>query len=250
MISFVVPAYNEAEFLPATLEAIHSAARSLGREYEIVVANDASTDDTAAVAEAHGARVVACSNRQIAATRNSGAAEAVGEYLIFVDADTTVNREVVGAALEALGGGAAGGGAGVRFAEPVPLEWRLFLWTVVHSFRITRWAAGSFVFCRRDAFEAAGGFDETMYAAEEIEVSRALKRQGRFVMLREYVETSGRKFNGHPSWKIFFVLASIVLGGRRRVRRREGLELWYGDRTPPCRAGSRSAPSLPSGRDD
>jgi len=231
VISFVVPAYNESEFLPATLEAIHSAARSLGLAYEIVVANDASTDDTAAVAEAHGARVVACANRQIAATRNSGAAAANGNYLIFVDADTTVSRAVVDAAVRTLDEGAAGGGAAVRFGEPVQFQWRVFLWTVVHSFRLLRWAAGSFVFCRTDAFEAAGGFDETMYAAEEIAVSRALKRQGRFVVLREYVETSGRKFNGHSSWKIFFVLASIVLGGRRAVSRRRGLEIWYADGT-------------------
>jgi len=231
MISFIVPAFNEAEFLPATLEAIHSTARSVGREYEIVVADDASTDDTAAIAEAHGARVIACSNRQIAATRNSGAAAAKGNYFIFVDADTTVNQAVVGAAIRALDADAAGGGSAVRFDEPVPFQWRVFLWTVVHTFRVVGWAAGSFVFCRKDAFEAAGGFDETLYAAEEIAVSRALKRQGRFVVLREHVETSGRKFTGHSSWKIFFVLASILVGGRRAVSKREGLELWYGDGT-------------------
>ena len=69
MISFVVPAYNEERYLGATLAAIHAAAREAGEPYEIVVANDASSDATAAIAEAGGARVVSVEKRQIAATR-------------------------------------------------------------------------------------------------------------------------------------------------------------------------------------
>ena len=69
MLSFVVPAYNEERCLPATLAAIHAAMGPIGAPYEIVVANDASTDATVALAEAGGARVVTVENRQIAKTR-------------------------------------------------------------------------------------------------------------------------------------------------------------------------------------
>ena len=51
MISFVVPAYNEERYLEATLRAIHSSARAAGELYEIVVADDASTDATSQIAE-------------------------------------------------------------------------------------------------------------------------------------------------------------------------------------------------------
>ncbi len=231
MISFVVPAYNEAAFLPATLDAIHASAAALGRPYEIVVANDASTDDTAAIAESHGARVVSCSNRQIAGTRNAGARAAAGDYIVFVDADTTVNADVVRAAAEALDDGAAGGGCMVDWEEPVALQWRAFVWVLMRTFRLVRWAAGSFLFCTRRAFEAAGGFDETIYAAEEIWMSRALKRQGRFVVLRERVETSARKLHDHSSLYVFGVLGSIVLRGPRSVKSRKGLALWYEQRS-------------------
>ena len=65
MISFVIPAYNEELLIGPTLRAIHAAARTAGELYEVVVADDASTDRTAAVAEANGARVVSISCRQI-----------------------------------------------------------------------------------------------------------------------------------------------------------------------------------------
>lgn len=231
MISFVVPAYNEADYLPATLVAITEAAGALGRPYEIVVADDASTDDTAAIAEALGARVVSCENRQIAGTRNAGARAARGDFLIFVDADTIVNDAVVRAAVDALDEGVAGGGAMVDWEGPVALQWRLFLRLLMRTSRMVRWAAGSFLFCSRDAFEAAGGFDETLYAAEEIWMSRALKRQGRFVVLRESVVTSARKLRDHSSLYVLGVLGSIVLRGPRSLKQRRGLGLWYEQRS-------------------
>ena len=95
MISFIVPAYNEEAVLGGTLDHIHAAARTLDEPYEIVVADDASTDRTAEIAREHGAQVVSVHNRQIAATRNAGARAAQGEYLIFVDADTPVTPSLV-----------------------------------------------------------------------------------------------------------------------------------------------------------
>ena len=73
LISFVIPAHDEEHLLPRTLDAIHATARELGLEYEIVVADDASTDRTAALAQERGARVVSIARRQISAARNAGA---------------------------------------------------------------------------------------------------------------------------------------------------------------------------------
>lgn len=90
MISFVIPAHNEAALIGRTISALHESARAMGEPYEVIVADDASTDRTGAIAREHGARVVAVSFRRIAATRNAGAREATGELLFFVDADTVV----------------------------------------------------------------------------------------------------------------------------------------------------------------
>jgi glycosyltransferase involved in cell wall biosynthesis len=230
MISFIVPAYNEENLIGRTLESINRAAKQIGEPYEIVVANDASIDRTAAIAESHGARVVSVNRRQIAATRNEGAREATGDQLIFVDADTVVSHEVVRAAIDAMNKGAAGGGSAVGFDGQLPRYAELTFPMLVRIFRAAGLACGCFIFCTRGAFDAAGGFDETLFASEEIAMSRSLKRQGRFVVLRESVTSSGRKLRMYSGRDVLMLFGSILLAGPKGLKRREGLEVWYGGR--------------------
>jgi len=229
-VSFVIPAHNEERLLGRTLAAIHQSARGLGEPVEVIVADDASTDGTAEVAHAHGARVVAVHHRQIAATRNAGARAARGELLLFVDADTLVTDAAVGAAIAAMRGGAVGGGCAFRFDGRLPLYGRVLGATAVPLYRALGLASGCFLFCTRAAFAAVGGFDETLFGAEEAAISRALRRQGRFVILRECVTTSGRKLRAYSGREALAVLVRLALGGPNGVRRREGLDIWYGER--------------------
>jgi len=231
LISFIVPAYNEEKYLAPTLESIHAAAKEASEPYEIVVANDASTDATASIAERGGARVVTVEKRQIAGARNAGARASTGDVLIFVDADTQLNGAVVVAALAALRAGAVGGGAPVRFDRaPRWLNAMLFVF-VPFYFRLARWAAGCFIFCTRAAYESAGGFDETLYASEEIFFSRALKRLGRFVILNERVTTSARKAEGRTPLSMLWMVLRLGAGGLGSVKKREGaMAFWYPDK--------------------
>jgi GT2 family glycosyltransferase len=112
----------------------------------------------------------------------------------------------------------------------VPWHGRVLLALVRAGMRLGRLAAGCFVFSTRAAFEAAGGFDETLFATEEIALSRALARQGRVVILRETVLSSGRKLRTHSGWEILRLLSTVVRQGPRALRSRERLDLWYGGR--------------------
>ncbi|HST01573.1 MAG TPA: glycosyltransferase, partial [Usitatibacter sp.] len=153
MISFIVPAYNEEKYLGATLASIQAAGRALDEPCEIVVANDSSTDRTAAIGVENNARVINVEKRQIAGARNAGARAALGEFLVFVDADTHVSSPLVKEAIAALRSGAVGGGARVTFHQQVPWWVHAFMgvFTPVY-FGLGRWAAGCFVFCTRAAF--------------------------------------------------------------------------------------------------
>jgi glycosyltransferase involved in cell wall biosynthesis len=227
MLSFIVPAYNEEHELPRALASIRLAAEAAQQPFEIIVVDDASTDATAEIAKAAGARVVAVHFRQIAAVRNAGARAAHGDILFFVDADTWISPTHVNDALAALKSGCAGGGARV-VCEGVPLWGRVFVQVFsALYFVLSNLGAGAFLFTTRENFRAVGGFDDELFAGEEVYFTVALKKLGRFKLLREPIITSGRKLRMHSAGFILKRSFMLILGGKRGVRSREKLDLWY-----------------------
>jgi len=120
-ISVVVPAFNEERLLGESLAQIKSAAHAFaqrGWDFELIVCDNNSTDRTAEIARAAGAIVVFEPVNQIARARNSGAAAATGDWLIFVDADSRPNAglfaEVAG---QISSGHCLAGGVTVRMDE-------------------------------------------------------------------------------------------------------------------------------------
>jgi len=87
--------------------------------------------------------------------------------------------------------------------------------------------AGAFLFTTRRNFEEIGGFDEQYFVGEEVYFSLALRKLGRFKVLREPILTSGRKLRMYPAKQIFSNFFSVIIGGRRVARSRAKLNLWY-----------------------
>lgn len=216
-LSVIIPAWNEAAFLPKTLDALAGAGRDAGLTLEVIVVNNASTDATRDVARAHGVRVVDEPERRIAAVRNAGAAAARAPWLLFLDADTGVTREHLSAVADALSDGYAGGGAPIAFDAPVPRFYTagVVVWNALA--RRLKLAAGSFVFARADLHRAVGGFDGRAYAGEELGYSRALRRQGRRygldfgVLVTAPVVSSARKTQWYAPWQHALVLVTFLL---------------------------------------
>jgi glycosyltransferase involved in cell wall biosynthesis len=236
-IAFVIPAHNEELLIGRTVAACVAAGRACGEPFRIVVACDACTDRTAEIARAGGATVVEIDRRIIAAVRNAGARAAIegergeggAELLVFVDADTSPPGAAVREAVGAVGRGAIGGGATMVFDGTIPLYARLLQWlmgVIARRFRLT---GGCFLFCTRAGFDAAGGWDETLLVSEEIALAQALKKHGRFEIVRTPVLTSGRKLRTYSFWEVFsLVVRGTLVPGTRRDRKR--LDLWYGPR--------------------
>jgi glycosyltransferase involved in cell wall biosynthesis len=227
MISFIIPAYNEELELSATLAAISAAACGAVESYEVVVVDDASTDATPEIAAQAGARVLSIDRRQIAAARNAGARAARGEYLFFVDADTRINRTHVVEAITALEADYSGGSARVVADGFVPLWGRILLRGFCALYFGLNLGAGAFLFTTRRNFNAVGGFDERYFVGEEVYFSLALRKLGRFKVLREPILTSGRKLRMYSARQIFGNFFAVIIGGRRVARSRAKLHLWY-----------------------
>jgi len=244
VISFIVPAHNEELELPATLDAIHAAASDAGQPYEIIVVDDASTDATPEIASSAGAQVILINQRQIAAARNAGGRAARGECLFFVDADTRINRTHVVEAIAALKVGFVGGGARVAFDGSVPIWGRVLVLAFGAIYFGLNLGAGAFLFTTRRNFDAIGGFDEQYFAGEEVYFSLALRKVGRFKVLREVVVTSGRKLRMHSAKQFLRKFFGVIIAGPRGVRSRAKLSLWYDGKReqPSVRAKTENDP--------
>ena len=233
-LSVVVPAFNEERLIAGTLghvEAGLAVFEGRGWASELIVCDNNSTDRTAEIARAAGARVVFEPVNQIARARNTGARAASGDWLIFVDADSSPSPQLFEDVLGAIESGKyVGGGCTVAMpgARLVVRTW-VGVWNALS--RVGRWAAGAFLFCEASAFRAIGGFSEQLFASEEIDLSRRLKRLGRFVILRRHpLITSGRKTELYGWREHAQFLLRWLLSGGRNLRRREGCWIWYDGR--------------------
>ncbi len=237
-ISVIIPAYNEERYLPrllTSLQAARAAYTGGADAVEIIVADNDSTDGTARVAAAHGARVVRVEKRAIAAARNGGARAARGAILAFLDADTvSVHRDTFAAIEAALqrpecAGGATGvllerwsAGIAVTFAIFVPMVVLLNIDTGV-------------VFCRAEDFRAVGGYDESLLVAEDVKFLMALRRRGRNTGARlrrlPHVKAtvSTRKFDQHGEWHYLTMGPRLMLRWLRdrRSLSHDVLSYWY-----------------------
>lgn len=238
-LSVIVPAFNEEQVIGASLAAIRqamTAAGALGWSSELIVCDNNSTDRTAEIARQARAEIVFEPINQISRARNAGAARASGDWLVFVDADSYPSRELFADMMQAIGEGRCiAGGSTVRLDVSVPMATiAVRAWNSLS--RLLRWAAGSFIFCDARAFREAGGFSLELYAAEEIDLFRRLKRlagqKGRTIAIlhRHPLVTSGRKARLYtPREGLSFMVKTIVQRGRT-LRSAEACYQWYDGR--------------------
>lgn len=236
LLSIIIPAWNEEKLLPATLSAVSSAAAALaaaGIAHEIIVCDNNSTDRTAEIAAAAGLKVVFEPVNQISRARNTGAAAAAGEWLLFVDADSEPSTGLLADLAETLRDDRCIGGGSVLHMDVKQFAARCALkgWETLS--RTFGWAAGSFLFCRTDAFIAVGGFSTELFASEEIDLSKKLKKEGARsgrkmrILTKHPLRSSARKLSLYSVRDHARFIFRTLLSGGRTLKRRDACEIWY-----------------------
>lgn len=190
-VSIIVPVYNNAQDLSDCLSALISAADA---ESEIIVVDDASTDNTPAVAAEKGVRVLRLANNSgPGAARNYGACHSNGDILFFVDSDVVVAPDAVRRIVKVFEDKpevAAVFGSYDNQPRDTSLvsQYRNLLHHYVHQNgqpnASTFWAGCGAV--RRSVFEAVGGFDENfrpVCSVEDIELGYRIRRAGHGIFL-------------------------------------------------------------------
>ena len=238
-ISIIVPAFNEEKLIGEGLRRIQSAMPVFldrGWTCELIVCDNNSTDRTAALAREAGAVVVFEPVNQIARARNKGAEAAEGDWLIFIDADSYPTAGLfadVAAAIES--GRYLAGGSTVRLdctgllARVATRGWNLIS-------RCTRSMAGSFIFCDSAAFRDIGGFSLKLFASEELELGKRLKksaaRNGKAIVILHHhpLTTSARKLELYSGWEYLRFMCRTACRFGRTLKSPKECYLWYDGR--------------------
>ena len=225
--------------LAATLECVN-AARAVfaerGWDSELIVCDNNSTDGTAEIGRAAGARVVFESVNQIGRARNTGAAAASGEWLLFIDADSHPSAALFADVADQIHSGRClAGGSTIQYDGDHPVaKLGTGIWNRVSRWR--RWLAGSFIFCETAAFRKIGGFSHELFVAEELDMSKRLHELARatgreIVILDQHpLLTSGRKLHLYSAREHLRFILRVVFRPGRVLRNRDACHTWYDGR--------------------
>lgn len=224
-ISVIIPTFNEAACIGNLLTYLRRVS-GLDTGLELIVADGHSTDATAALARQAGARVVLCPRKGRAAQLNYGAAQAGGQILYFLHADTYPPPTFLADIRRALGPGSSYTSGCYRLAFDHP-HWflRLSAWFTRFDVEIVRFGDQS-LFVRREVFEQAGRYRADMIMLEDQEIIRRLRQHGLFQILPATVTTSARKYLENGIFRLQGAFSLLTLLYRLRVPQLRLLQLY------------------------
>jgi rSAM/selenodomain-associated transferase 2 len=209
MLSIIIPALNEADSLPVLLKRLKMLLQDTD-DYEILVCDGGSTDDTVRVAREHGAALVACARSGRAYQMDTGAKAASGTILYFLHADTIPPAGFHHLITGAVKNGAESGCFRLSFEQRHPLL-SFYCWFTRFNTRYLRFGDQS-LFVKKQVYEDAGGFDTGLIVMEDYEFAGRLIDRSRFVLLGSSVITSARKYrcNGIIRLQLMFTMVWLM----------------------------------------
>lgn len=191
MISVVIPTLNEEKTIGECIEAI----RFESADIEIVVADGGSGDKTLEIASGYPEVAVVASGRGRGIQLNAGAAAATGDILLFLHADTILERDWAKIIPESLEEYSVVGGAFTFAVNNPSLKYRLVeLWVGLRCALCRLPYGDQAIFIRKDLFIKLNGFRD-IPLMEDVELVERMKKAGRITMLNKKAFTSDRRWS-------------------------------------------------------
>jgi len=185
LLSIIIPTLNEEKYLPGLLQSIKRQSFS---DYEVIVSDGGSTDNTKQVALNNGCRfVVDLEHHHPSWQRNNGATIAEGDILLFLDADTVLQTGFLKKVLqEFVSRKLTGAGFYIKF-NPDKFSYNIFSF-ISNSFCFLRQyfspaSIGAGIIATRKAHNLIKGFDPEILLAEDYDYCDRLSHQGKFRMI-------------------------------------------------------------------
>lgn len=215
LVSVVIPAFNEELVIVETLVSLKEQNY---QPIEIIVAVDSrSKDKTFQIAQKYADKALYVSKRGASAARNLGAKVAQGTYLMFLDADTTVSKNLIGNGVESLNKGYAGGFARVIYETKSP---KIKLIEAIQNFFLGQgkpFYVQSF-YTTKEFFQKSGGWNEKIRLGEEVDILRRIANFGRLKYdSASSIRTSPRRFIKSKDFSYAVLGASLALAGLKNL---------------------------------
>jgi rSAM/selenodomain-associated transferase 2 len=190
MISVVIPALNEQENIRTCIECI----KDEGGDFEIIVCDGGSSDATIEIVKEYDDAILIESGRGRGTQMNRGATAANGEVLLFLHADTKLERGWSDELLSALVDESVVGGAFTFKIDNASLRYRLIeSWVKLRCALLSLPYGDQGIFVRREIFDKTGGYRE-IPLMEDVEFIGRMKKEGRVVLLKKSAVTHDRRW--------------------------------------------------------
>jgi len=213
-ISFIIPTRNEEKYIEDCLKSIKKQTK---KNYEVIVVDTLSKDNTLKIAKKYGAKIIKESRRGVAIARNKGAKYAKGDILVFADADVRFEKDFTKKIEEKFKDDIIGGIFNLTFFDGNGFDkfafrfWNFVIKNLIRAgFIITN---GSCFVYDKKIFKKVKGFDERLFTNEDNDLARRVAKLKRFCFFDDIViYTSARrvKKKGYLRYLIIHIKSTLL----------------------------------------
>lgn len=208
LISVIIPAHNEEQYLPATLARLEQQTY---KYFETIVVANGCTDQTEAVARTRCDRLIVLEDRSLGRARNLGGRKARGDLLLFLDADTLLQPDALEKIAAAFKGRDYAMGTVRGAPDTSQFSHRLIYWmkNTMHRTRLHYGSSGVMI-CWKDNFKTVRGFDEMLHVREVSDFMRKMRKFGRYKYVgNTTATTSMRRYTRSGTMRIAWLWLRI-----------------------------------------